>query len=105
MRDMILVERVTDGERCGGECQHVEYEFSTCTAFDEPRHIAQFVDGDKSASFKRCKTCLATPSAVVLTAEMEEAVKRAAVFIKHYGCQDDYHALRAAFQNIVGVGR
>lgn len=35
-----------------------------------------------------------------LTGEQEEAIKEVAVFIKHYGCEEDYKKLCAAFPDV-----
>lgn len=98
MRDMILVERVTDGERCqyvGANpgyptegrkgcpfliaCDEEVVEhyalhtYYFCMTFQE-RLLSSFTKTPCRLEITRCPACLATPSAVVLTDEMVEAV-------------------------------
>ena len=104
MRDMILVERVTDGERCG-YCAHpiVDSEGWNCGVFGAALKYNEH-------GFLRCAACLATPSAVVLTAEMIEAVNRILARrdgdgVTTSGIETDFDALRAAFPQVEGVGK
>lgn len=97
MRDMILVERVTDGERCEPcplRSLRGNYETLWCPVFD--------CDVDNG---KRCADCLATPSAVVLTPEMMGAVEEAAEMFEDQEWPNYAQKLRAAFPQIEGVGR
>jgi len=66
--DRILVERVTDGERCSSECRGYNWGADLCIYFEAN---LQYDNGPHL----RCPSCLSTPSAPALTAGQVEAVK------------------------------
>ena len=114
-RDMILVERVMESGFCNaigvGRCPHFmakNSEVAGCHLWPDetlPWHLEGFL---------QCPQCLATPSAVVLTAEMLEAVNKIVGTIEHMLKEHMVHieanalvglirsakALRAAFPQI-----
>lgn len=106
-RDMIFVERVTDGERCGSNCGQKDWRgyniknegVNICVAFGHER-----LWGDNSKP-KRCPSCLSTPSVAVLTAEMLDAVNEAAEMFEDQEWPNYANKLRAAFTQIKAMGK
>lgn len=100
MRDMILFGRVTDWERCRDDCPGRDIRHGLCCGYWPDEQVEERWSEEKA---KRCPSCLAAPSAVVLTAEMLEAVKSAVSMCAKYEDENGhYHrfvsdALRAAF--------
>lgn len=105
MRDIILVERVIHGKWCDNDCpMFVENRCSewVCIGPGEGNEL----EFDGMDGYYRCSDCLATPSAVVVTPDMMQAVTDAvAMCNKHEDEHGHYHrfvsdALRAAFPQI-----
>jgi len=74
MTDHILIERVTDGERCGEDCPCKftnRVDESACILGGQELS-AEYAESAGGLIYYRCPSCLSTSSAPALTAEQAE---------------------------------
>jgi len=96
-RDTILVDRVTDGEKCGYDCRF-DLGWDRCELFRQNIR--------RQGEVSRCPACLSTPPAVALTEEMENVLRGVAAMMKlDWNTRQSHDAvdvLRAALPTIFG---